>query len=254
LVALLAVGTGRAENIRGTITKVDLKNKEVTIEGRGHGLRGVALRFRLDKDSRILFGREVAVAKDLAAGYRVLVRYELRGDDRFITVIRVRGGKKAQSDGRVISGPIRQISLKNRQIVIAGWSLVRSGAEITLKLPEGLRVTRAGKEVPVDELTEGTWLRVRREQQDGKWIVQSVQVIEGGPEYFIKKARAGLRIAGFLLALSEQPDEEGDFTNGLRQSLKYADLFLNLAENAMRADGHTGKPPAPRRQEKPPDS
>src|SRR5437588_1843500 len=112
LVVLVGAGAGRADSLRGTITKVDLKNHEITVEGRNRGLRGVPVRFHLDKDSRILLGRETGIPKDLTAGSRVLVRYELRNDDRYISLIRVRGGKRARDDGRVVTGTVAQVSPK----------------------------------------------------------------------------------------------------------------------------------------------
>jgi hypothetical protein len=245
LVVLVGVGAARADSVRGTITRVDLKNNKVTIEGRGRGFRGVTLRFHLDNDSRILLGRETGIPTDLTEGSRVLVRYELRDDVRVITLIKVRGALRARADGRIVTGTVRRVSPKDRRLVLVSRKLLGDeGADVRVELPENVRIMNAGKTVRLRALKEGTWLRLRREKRDGKWVVRSVQVVEGGPEALVKKMRAGLKIADFLLGMAEQRDEEGSFAHNLRQSLKYADLFITVAEATLRAKTSYGQAPA----------
>src|ERR1700752_4648743 len=89
---LLALPSLAAE-FRGVIVKADPDTKQLTIEGRGLGVRGMILTFHLDKDSQIQIGRRPAAAADLSPGRRVRVTYELHGDRRVALLITLLGGQ-----------------------------------------------------------------------------------------------------------------------------------------------------------------
>src|SRR5258708_36160061 len=62
--------TAAADEVRGLIIKADDAKRELTIEGRGKGVRRMALKFGLDDDTEILLGKQPGKASDLVPGNR----------------------------------------------------------------------------------------------------------------------------------------------------------------------------------------
>jgi Cu/Ag efflux protein CusF len=207
---LLLAGPAVAETARGVITKVDLNSKEVTIRGKGKGTGKGTMKFSLSNDARVTVGRDKGTAKDLRVGKRVRVQYETQDNDqRVIKSIRVQGQKG--TDGRPILGRVKDIDLEKRQITVRGrLAKGEPRREITLELPKDAKVTRAGKPYSVDNLGEGTLVRVLYRDRNGKRVAQSIQVID--PEALIsrmresmKKADNYLKMAEFYLKMVEKP-------------------------------------------------
>src|SRR6266851_7753968 len=115
-----------AAEIRGVIVKADAANKQLTVEGRGLGVRGAIVTFQLDKDTQIQVGRTPAKAADLAPGRRVRVVYDFRGDQRMALLITLQGGQPSPAPPAVsaagkpngLSGTLRRISFTEREIVV----------------------------------------------------------------------------------------------------------------------------------------
>src|SRR5437773_115836 len=96
LLTTLALGfSAGAAEIRGIITKVDPDRKEVVVEGRSRGARGLALSFQVESDTQILFGQQRGQLGELAPGKRAHVFYEVRGGRNVATLISVAGARPA---------------------------------------------------------------------------------------------------------------------------------------------------------------
>src|SRR5258708_39626841 len=90
--------TAAADEVRGLIIKADDAKRELTIEGRGKGVRRMALKFVLDDDTEIRLGKQPGKASDLVPGKRERRVSESRGRRRVarsITRLRVAGAAAA---------------------------------------------------------------------------------------------------------------------------------------------------------------
>src|SRR5258708_10013328 len=101
LALLVAGATAFAADFRGVITRVDPEKKEVVLEGRGKGARGMSMTFHVDKDTQIVLGQEAGVLGDLATGKRVRVIYEVKDGKDVATRIHSPFGKPAAAAVRV---------------------------------------------------------------------------------------------------------------------------------------------------------
>src|SRR2546426_8937630 len=82
LACLVLALTASAAEIRGIIIKADAGTNELTVEGRGRGVRGKMITFRLDAKTDIRVGTQPGRVADLVSGKRVRISYELQGSDR----------------------------------------------------------------------------------------------------------------------------------------------------------------------------
>jgi hypothetical protein len=178
LTILVLAGPSLAEEVRGVITRVDLARKKVVVEGRGRGVRGVALTFTLARDCQIMFGRETGTPDDLEAGRRVRVRFETDNGEKVASLLRVRGRLPDRNDGKTVTGTLKRLDREKAEIVVSVRVGKRTPArEVTLTLADKIAVTRGGKTIPLEQLKEGARIRVHRESRKGTMVAQSIQVV-----------------------------------------------------------------------------
>ena len=185
--AILCMGfAAAAAEVRGVIVKMDPKNHELVIEGRGRGLRGSELTFMLDKETAIFSGKDPAKESDLTPGKRVRIVYERQAGERVAVRITVHGAalaelakqapgegiKPAVNDPNTISGVLRRVAQTDREIVVFG-----SDKETTIFVPESAKITRDQKTIRLEDLKEGNQVAVQIEKKDGhETIARSIQV------------------------------------------------------------------------------
>jgi hypothetical protein len=205
---LLLAGPALAETARGVITKVDLNNKELTIRGKARGSGKGSFTFRLSDDARVMVAGQKGTAKDLHPGRRVRVQYDDQDNQRVITSIRVLG--RTNAGGRPILGRVQDIAPDEGKITVRGkLAKGERRKEITLELPKDVKVTRAGKAYPLDNLQEGALVRVMYRERSGKRVAQAIQVIDAQAllsrmRDTMKKADGYLRMAEFYLDMMEK--------------------------------------------------
>src|SRR5437016_4639031 len=117
-----------AADVRGVVLKVDADKNQVTIEGRGLGVRGAIMIIQLDKNTQIQAGGKSASVADLAAGTRVRVTYDVQGEQRVALRINFLGAPPssppppppapaapAGGSANGISGTLRRVSFTERE-------------------------------------------------------------------------------------------------------------------------------------------
>jgi Cu/Ag efflux protein CusF len=183
----LAAGTvAAADEVRGTVTKVDPAKNELILDARGRGTRGLSMMFSLTKESRIQAGRQTVELSDLQPGTRVQVQYETQNGQRVALGISVRGAltKKPQTkpapgavDANTVAGTIHRIIFTEREVVVRSLGAQKDKpAETTVLVPETAAITKDGKVLTLDNLKEGDQVVMRVEQRDGKVTAASVQL------------------------------------------------------------------------------
>jgi hypothetical protein len=238
MVLLLAISVQAAE-IRGRIAKVDLKTKEVRVEGTLL-YRGQNLTLIYTPDTRILFRNDPGEAKDLATGVRARVFYELGPDNKPVAqVIRVSGSKPdrpapdtsspatpapsrpaasapAERRGdKQISGMLRRVALTDRELVVIGPGEQGPKTETTIKVPEDAPVFRDGQPIPYEQLREEEKVTVDVRRQGKGWVALTVHagkvvLARGGAparkprEDTLSKIRRGLQIADAILGIVQE--------------------------------------------------
>jgi Cu/Ag efflux protein CusF len=208
MVVLVFQGLALAEEIRGVINKVDADKKELVVEVRNIGKRGLPMTFKITDDSKILLNRKSGALSDLSPGARVRVLYETQGGQRVALGITVRGGdNRAEpvADANTLTGTIQRIIFTEREIVVTSpGPQGKDPVETTVFIPEKAKITRMDTTIKLDDLKEGERVVVRTEKQDGKPVTAvSIQVGEQaktptGPDR-IQQLRLALKIADFLL-------------------------------------------------------
>jgi hypothetical protein len=211
-----------AAEFRGVILKADPETKQLTIEGRGLGVRGMILTFHMDKDSQIQLGRKPATAADLSPGRRVRVTYELHGDRRVALLITLLGGQSqvppassAPGNPDNLSGTLRRVSFTEREVVIIGPGPKGGEVETTLTVPPDAKITKDQKEIPFDDLKEGDLVLVHVEKRDGKLVAKSIQL-------------------GVTASASPNAEPSQNNIARLRKALKLIDAFLQMMEQTSR--------------------
>src|SRR5437879_6235923 len=91
-VILLLSLTAAAEEFRGIVVKVDAKNHELVVDGRGRRQRGNELAFMLDKETQIQIGNQSIKVDAPTPGKRVRVVYEMQAGERVAVRVTVLGG------------------------------------------------------------------------------------------------------------------------------------------------------------------
>jgi len=223
-----------ADQVRGVIVRVDLQRNELQIEVRSPRNRGLALSFALDKDTKVLLGREAGVLADLAPGRRVQVIFDLQGGAqralsvRVNTLRRVRGSgavpapaMPAKADPNTVAGVLRRVSYAEREVVVVGPGPRGGETETTVAVPKEARVTRDGKVIAFDDLKDGQRATIQTEKRGGKLVARSIQVGE---------------------AAAAVPAERGSGLARLRRLLQMADQILEQVEG-MREDRPQPKEP-----------
>jgi hypothetical protein len=179
LVTLLLAASARAEEFRGVISKVDLDKKEVLLEGRGRGVRGMTLRLELDKDTRVVFGQTPAEPADLTPGKHVHVFYEPRGERSVALMIHALGSppvRAARANGDAVTGTLQRVGRTDREIVVVGPGKDGPETETTFAVPESTKITRGERTISLEELKEGEQVAVTGEKQGSRWTATAVQV------------------------------------------------------------------------------
>jgi hypothetical protein len=186
----LAIPAAAAE-LRGVVVKVDAKNHQLVIEGRGRGVRGSELTFILNKDTVIQNGKEPAQAGDLTPGKRVRVSYERQDGQRVALRVTMPGGVIADAlkqapaeplgpgpnDANTVSGSLRRLALTDREIVVVRGN-PSGGPEIetTIFVPESAKIEKDGKAIRLEELKEGLQVTVKVEKDHKEIVAKSIQV------------------------------------------------------------------------------
>jgi Cu/Ag efflux protein CusF len=183
----LTVATVAAE-VRGVISKVDLDKREVVVEGRGRGARGQTFTFRVDKDTRILFGQDPGELADLAAGKHVRVSFEHQGGQDVALLIQAHGSpaprtttSKPMGSGDGITGTLMRVALTEREMVVVGPGPKGPETETTIAVPDRAQVTRGDQTIRFDELKEGEQVAVTAEKRDGKLTAVAIHAGGGKP-------------------------------------------------------------------------
>ena len=220
---LLGLTAGAAE-FRGIILKADLEKHQVTVEGRGLGVRGVIMTFQLEKDTQIQVGRKPVQRADLVPGRRVRVAYELQGDRRIALLVTVLGGQPSPappataspSGADSVSGIVRRVSLTEREVVVISPGSKGGGEiETTLSVPDDVKVLKDQKTVSFDDLKEGDQVLAQTEKRDGKLVAKSIQIAAtastaANPEpgqRKIQKLRSALKLIDLFLQMMDQKSQ-----------------------------------------------
>ena len=215
-----------AAEVRGIVVKVDSKNHELVIEGRGRGLRGAELTFQLNKDTVIQNGQEPAQVSDLMPGKRVRVFYERQDGQRLALRITMPGGALAEAlkqappaepakagpnDANTVSGTLRRLALTDREIVVVRANPAgRTDIETTIFVPESAKIDKDGKAIRLEELKEGLQVTVKVEKDHKEVVAKSIQV--------------GAVVASQKM---DRPSERGDGIDKARRVLKLLQALLD---------------------------
>ena len=222
--SLLFSLTSPAAEIRGIILKVDAEKNQLTIEGRGLGVRGLIMTFQLDKDTRVQFGRKPAQVADLSPGRRVRVVHDSSGERPKALLITLVGGQPSsvpppvtESGGNSVAGLLRRVSFSDREIVVISPA-TKAGGEIetTISVPEDAKIARDQRVISFDDLKEGDQVLVQAEKRGSKLVAKSIQL--------------------GIAAIPAQNAEPGHRNNieQVRKALKLLDAFLQIMEQKSR--------------------
>lgn len=220
---LLSLASPAAE-FRGIILKADTDKHQLTIEGRGLGVRGVVMTFQLEKDTQIQIGRKPAQPIDLVPGRRVRVAYELQGDRRVALLVTLLGGPPsaappapaAPNGEKSVSGVLRRISLTDREIVvISPGTQAGRDVETTVFVPEDAKIAKDQKAISLDDLKEGDQVLVQVDNRDGRLVARAIQL-------------------GAITPPSSKPPQGQLNIQKIRSTLKMLDLFLQLMDQKQQ--------------------
>jgi len=180
-----------ASEIRGLIIKADEKTHEITLEGRGKGLRGMVFRFVTNADTQIRIGKQPASFADLVSGKRVRIVYEEREGRRIADLIQIVSlpmllpppGPPSEpmppmsSDPNAIAGLLRRVSVTEAEIVVVSSARgEKSEKETVVTVADNARVLRDGKPARLEDLKENEPVVVHVEKKDGKLIARAIEV------------------------------------------------------------------------------
>ena len=202
---MFARGASAAE-VRGVLSKIDLDKGELLLEGRGLGVRGTALKFRVDKDTQVLFGRQSGKPSELYLGGRLRVVYETRDNQSVALVIHASGPRPNVPAGgeNELTGSVQRVAKDDRQLVLVGPGSRGAETETALAVPEGAKITRGGQAVNLEDLKQAEQVVIRVEKRDGKLTAAAVEVVPAKKDGLdIAKLRQYLKTADQLLQLAE---------------------------------------------------
>ncbi|HLJ95715.1 MAG TPA: hypothetical protein VKU02_21240 [Gemmataceae bacterium] len=210
-----------AAEMRGIILKADVTKNQLTIEGRGLGVRGAIVTLQLEKDTQIQLNRKPAVLADLSPGRRVRVVYDVHGDQRVALLITLQGGPPSQAPSEMspsgnansVSGILRRVSFTEREIVVVTPAAKEGGdVEVIVSVPEDTKIAKDQKAIAFDELKEGDQVLVQIEKHDGKLLAKSIQLgaiaqVPANPDsgqHHIERIRKALKLIDFVLQMMAQ--------------------------------------------------
>jgi hypothetical protein len=214
--ALCILPAAYGSELRGVIREVDVKNQEIVIDGKNHGLRGVPVLLAIDGNTQITIGKRSAALADLSAGKRVRVFYDTQNGKavaRSITILGSQPGEPTPpqpliADANTIGGTLRRLAVTEREIVVATANDKDYGR--TFIVPEDARIYRDQKPIHLEDLHEGEGVLVHVEHKDKEFLAKSIE-------------------AGTPLANAAKPKGK-DRIERLRQLLKTLDTFLQMAQ------------------------
>jgi hypothetical protein len=187
VVGLATAAAAHASDLRGVIAGVDPDKKELTLEGRGPGLRGRALCVHFNSDLRVMFGDQPGAVSDLTPGRRVRVEVQERDGETTVLVVHVLGGRPATAptpspaaDGD-LTGILQRVSPSEREIVVVGPGPKGADTETTVTVPDDAKILSGEKSLTFDDLKEGQQASLRLQRRDGRVSAASIQVGPGGP-------------------------------------------------------------------------
>jgi hypothetical protein len=214
---LALTGVASAADVRGLIVRVDPDKKELILEGRGGGLRGMPLAFLLDKDTEVLFGRQPGTLADLAPGRRVRLTIEDRDGRPVARVIHVVGARPAAPapppGGDGISGVLQRVAFTDREIVVIGPGPKGPETETTIAVTDATKIRKGDKTVAFEELKEGEAVTVQAEKRDSRLTAVTIQVGPSGP-------------------VPAMAPEQRDLLPRIRRALQMADKILEQMEKS----------------------
>jgi hypothetical protein len=239
LALLTCAALAPAQQVRGVITRVDLEKKELVLQLRGAGVRGMMMTVPLGKDAQIRFGQVPGNINDLPLGRGVHVAVELRDGRQVAVQVNVNGRKPAAPQGAIAPRPegpstapmprkltddagayrgqLRRINRTEREIVVASPAGGDKETYTSLPVADNAKVTRDDKPIAFDDLKEEEQAVVRTEMRDGKRVATAVMV---------GKVSAPDVPAAPQQAAQEQPSK----VTRLRQILQIADAILEMVE------------------------
>src|SRR5688572_16274704 len=169
IVALVAgltlAGPLAADEVRGVIVRVDLERKEVQVEGRGLGKRGLGMTFTLGEDTRVLFGHDPGALADLAPGKRVRVVFDRGQRALSLHLFGFRpareesprapaAGRPPAAGANLVAGVLQRVSYAEREVVVVGPGPKGAETETIVAVPKDVRVVQDGKVIPFDDLKD----------------------------------------------------------------------------------------------------
>ena len=184
VLALAWSASATAEEIRGVVVRVDLSRKELQIEGRSLGKRGLALSFALGKDTRVRLRprRRYTDRTDPRPPRPHHLRRAGRqppgpGGARVLGIRPVPRGRTmpATSDKDSVAGVLQRVSYAERELVLTGRAQGPE-TETVIAVPKDVRVTQDGKVIPFDELKDGRQAVVHTHRRGGQLLARSIQV------------------------------------------------------------------------------
>jgi hypothetical protein len=227
LFTVTIAGFAFAEEFRGVIGKVDAGKNELIVDGRGR-TRGLAMRFSLDPDTRIMVGRDKGEIADLKPGERVRLVYEIRDGQRRALSVTVQSlvrkpasspteAAPVASGENTVAGNLAHVGLTEREIVVLGpGPKGEKDQETTLVVPADVKIAKDQKALKLEELQEGTAVTVRTEKRDGKMVAAAIEVGGSG-----------------TTAMKPMPDSNR--IERIRKVLQVADWFLQQLEEQNKA-------------------
>jgi hypothetical protein len=189
LAVMLFAGGAAAAEIRGVVVRVNAAKKELAIEGRGKGVRGMVINFAFNDDTQILIDKQPGKAADLVPGKRVRVSFDVEDGRRVARSITVHGAAAAQpallpapTDANAVAGTLRRVAYTDRELVLIHAGLKAGAAEeTTVVVPEGARISRDQKPIRFEDLKEGEQAVVATEKKDGQLTAKLVQIGAAAP-------------------------------------------------------------------------
>jgi hypothetical protein len=248
LVALLWIAPAFADEIRGTLLRVNPDKQEVAVDVRDRGRRSTSMILHVDADTQVMLGRKPGKLTDLVLGKRVRVLYETQNGQAIVrsiiapavitinpellqTLGNLAGGGGINLGGLLnptkgaapamptttvpngIAGILRRVSRTDRELVILGDpGAGKPPTETTVFVPAEARITRDQRPISFDDLKEGEAAVVVAQSKEGRLEAQTVTI--------------GQPVAGQAAPALAQPMPGDNKIAKLREALRLLDGIL----------------------------
>ncbi len=228
VLGLTLTAFAQATEFGGVITSIDLKRKQLRLEGRGD-LEGERLTFRLTDATKVRFGTQVGTLGDLEVGRRVRIESTPRDGKAVARVVHVLGKRAPRvaadpavqrASGDLVAGVLRRVALTDRELVVIGPGAKGPETETTIAVPGDARIQRGDKEVAFESLKEDEQVTVRVARRDDRLTALHVQA---GPGVATVSGDAGEKA-------KEKQSGRPKALPRLRLLLKLADKVLDEVE------------------------